>query len=250
MTSEMGSIDAAIVECRQKVVEHRKTSWVEAGVGAAIFGLAVWGSSSVIASYAGAKATKERAATQKIEMLQGMAKVFEERRKELAKNPHPAPVVTSASSVPTEEEQLIRQQAEAEVLMRAARSELADVQSEQPVPALAYVTQSLVLLSLAGIVVGLYRYHLKEISRLEKFELGLMRIRIAGNNFDNEGFRTEVRAALASGAFDSPPSGALRDGKIESPVPGHPSSDLGAAFLNKLLEAVEFVAKPKKASSD
>jgi len=74
-----------------------------------------------------------------------------------------------------------------------------------------------------------------------------MRIRIAANNASNTGFEGEVRTALTKGAFDSPIEESLlaRRWKVESPLPGHPSSDLASSILNRLLEEVEVVLQPK-----
>jgi hypothetical protein len=98
-----------------------------------------------------------------------------------------------------------------------------------------------------GVFTGLYRFHLREVTKNEQYKLGLLRIRVAANSASLPGFDGEVRTALTSGAFDLPrePATFLARGRIESPVPGHPSSDIATLLLNRLLEEVEVVLQPK-----
>jgi hypothetical protein len=97
-----------------------------------------------------------------------------------------------------------------------------------------------------GIVTSFYRYHLKEVSKYEHFLLGFHRIRIAGDH-TKTGYEDEVKIALTKDAFTMEHKSILgKDKKVESPIPGHPTSDLSAAILSKLLEAVEITPKPKK----
>jgi hypothetical protein len=100
---------------------------------------------------------------------------------------------------------------------------------------------------LFGILTGLYRVHIREITKNEQYRLGFMRIRIAANNASTTGFDGEVRTTLTKGAFDSPIEESLlaRRWKVESPLPGHPSSDLASSILNRLLEEVEVILQPK-----
>ena len=98
-----------------------------------------------------------------------------------------------------------------------------------------------------GIITALYRFHLLEISRNEQMKLGYWRIRIAARN-PEKGFQTEVRQALTKDAFSFDKTGKPdKDEKLESPVPGHPFSELTTAVLNKILEKIdiEVVKKPK-----
>lgn len=98
-----------------------------------------------------------------------------------------------------------------------------------------------------SILIALYRVHLKEISKAEQNLIAFYRIRIAANNIKKEGFGSEVRAALTEGAFyqNSESNSSLFGSgkKVESPIPGHPTSDLLTSVLNKILENVEI--KPK-----
>ena len=101
-----------------------------------------------------------------------------------------------------------------------------------------------IILSVSGVVsiffLSLYRRSLVIIERYEHQILGLSRVRIAANNYDNDGFKSEVRLALTEGAFDSP---IAKKGRVESPLPGHPGSDLTAEMVNRLLDIVESNAK-------
>lgn len=88
-----------------------------------------------------------------------------------------------------------------------------------------------------GVLISLYRFHLKEISKYEHFNIGFHRIRIAATNSKAE-FDTEVRIALTDQAFVlEVKSGVFtKDKKIESPIAGYPSSDAMTFLFNKLLE--------------
>lgn len=105
-----------------------------------------------------------------------------------------------------------------------------------------YVLSALFAL-IFGVLMAIYRFHLTEISRSEQYKLGLHRIRIAANNHNHAGFNTEVRAALTLGAFEFSTG---KEKKVESPLPGHPASDLATALTNKLLDAIEIKVTPKK----
>jgi len=97
-----------------------------------------------------------------------------------------------------------------------------------------------------GVMIAIYRFHLVEITKNEQYKLGFWRIRIAANN-TTEGFQTEVRRALTENAFsfEKSRSGFKRSKDLESPLPGHPASDLVTAVLNKLLDEVEFSPSKK-----
>ncbi len=109
-----------------------------------------------------------------------------------------------------------------------------------------YILYGILILTV-GIFSSLYRYHQKEISRFESFSFGLHRIRIAANN-GNTGFEDEVRTSLVQDAFHYETKTSILDSnkkKVESPVPGYPSSDIATAILNKFLDSIEIVTKPK-----
>lgn len=104
-----------------------------------------------------------------------------------------------------------------------------------------------------GVLTSFYRYFLKEISKYEHFLFGMHRIRIAANNYQG-GFADEVRTALTNNAFsngsDKTENIFSRKSKIESPIPGHPSSDAATFLLNKILQSIEVNIKPKPPGSD
>lgn len=111
------------------------------------------------------------------------------------------------------------------------------------------VTGILVLISiLIGVLVSLYRFHLLEIARTEHYKIGFLRVRVAANN-TSPGFSTEVRVALTDGAFQYESSRPAKGGRIDSPLPGHPTSDLSTAVLNKFLDSVEVALKPKSSTA-
>jgi hypothetical protein len=104
-----------------------------------------------------------------------------------------------------------------------------------------------------GVLMAIYRFHLTEIAKGEHFQLGFLRIRIAANNIA-EGFLSEVRRSLTESAFDyAKPSIAIgKTRKLESPLPGHPTSDIATFILNKVFEQVEVraIAKSKVKDSE
>ena len=72
-----------------------------------------------------------------------------------------------------------------------------------------------------------------------------MRIRVAGNNNNLTGYKTEVREALTKNAFEYQAQ-TSKKGKMESPVPGHPAGEITTAVLNKVLDGIEVVTKKDK----
>jgi hypothetical protein len=98
-----------------------------------------------------------------------------------------------------------------------------------------------------GVFTSFYRFHLKEISKYEHFLFGLHRIRIAGNN-SQKGFDDEVRTSLTKDAFANEARTGVfsKDRRVESPIPGHPTSDFASMLFNKVLESIDFTAKKKE----
>jgi len=90
-----------------------------------------------------------------------------------------------------------------------------------------------------SVLTSFYRFHLKEISKYEQLSLGYHRIRIAARNSKDK-FETEVRTALTENAFSYEPKTSIfsKEKKVESPIPGHPSSDAFTYLLNKVLEKI------------
>ncbi|HXP50240.1 MAG TPA: hypothetical protein VN922_09815 [Bacteroidia bacterium] len=99
-----------------------------------------------------------------------------------------------------------------------------------------------------SILTALYRFHLKEISRAQQNLIAFMRIRIAASSY-KDGFATEVRKSLTENAFhsDITQTNSAKNKPIESPVPGHPASELSTLVVNKLLEIL--IQKEKKEQS-
>lgn len=97
-----------------------------------------------------------------------------------------------------------------------------------------------------SVLMAIYRLHLNELNRLQQQIVGFSRIRVAGAN-SSPGYQSEVREALTSGAFDF--GANSKKGKLDSLVPGHPTSDLTAAAINKILEHVEVVPKKGKSTN-
>ncbi|MCX7176487.1 MAG: hypothetical protein NT159_21700 [Proteobacteria bacterium] len=109
------------------------------------------------------------------------------------------------------------------------------------------VSGILILVSiLLGVLVSLYRFHLLEIARTEHYKIGFLRIRVAANN-TSKGFGTEVRRALTDGAFIYESSKPARPGRVDSPMPGHPTSDISTTLINRVLDGIDISLKPKAA---
>jgi hypothetical protein len=96
-----------------------------------------------------------------------------------------------------------------------------------------------------SVTISLYRYCLKQISKIEHFYFGLLRIRIAGSN-SKTGYDDYVKESLTKEAFSFEGQTGIvsRSKQIESPIQGHPISDITTSIINKLLEGYEL--KPKK----
>lgn len=107
------------------------------------------------------------------------------------------------------------------------------------------------LVVILGIIASTYRIHLREISKNEQYKLAFLRIRIAANNATTPGFDGEVRTALTRNPFDVYPEDLSfsRRRKMESPIPGHPTTELATSILNRILDEVEIVFQPKKKGS-
>jgi hypothetical protein len=99
-----------------------------------------------------------------------------------------------------------------------------------------------------GVLTSFYRFHVKEAAKYEHFVIGFHRISIAGT-YSTTKFDDEVKASLARDAFLADQK-MSKQSKVESPIPGHPTSDIGTALANKLLEGFDVLAKPKGQSSN
>ena len=109
-----------------------------------------------------------------------------------------------------------------------------------------YILYALLIL-VFGVFTSFYRFHLKEIAKYEHFHVGLMRIKIAAHNSEKK-YETEVRQALTNDAFSYDTKATLinKEKRVESPVSGHLSSDIGTAIINKVLDSIEVITKKKE----
>ncbi|AUP77447.1 hypothetical protein [Flavivirga eckloniae] len=97
-----------------------------------------------------------------------------------------------------------------------------------------------------GVLMSIYRFHLKETAKYEHLHIGFLRIRVAGNNTET-GYQTEVRKSLTENAFlfDTNNTFLGTNKKVKNPLPGHPTSDISTLIINKLLDNIEFQKKDK-----
>lgn len=102
-----------------------------------------------------------------------------------------------------------------------------------------------------GILIALYRYHLNEISKTEHYKIGFMRIRIAAESKRKGYQQTEVLESLTHMALTAPDRKSFAGKQsVESPLPGHPLSDVGTTLLNRILDSVEIKISEKKGNTD
>jgi hypothetical protein len=93
-----------------------------------------------------------------------------------------------------------------------------------------------------GVLMAIYRFHLTEIAKAEHNKIGFLRVRIAAHN-SSPGYQTEVRQALVDGAFSAGSGLGQKTKVVESPIPGHPTSDVAAAVLDQVLRRFDLVEK-------
>jgi hypothetical protein len=97
-----------------------------------------------------------------------------------------------------------------------------------------------------GVLTSLYRFHLKEISRQEHYLIGFQRIRIAGQNSTTK-YDNEVNKSLTKDAFYFESGTKTKNQKyIQSPLQGHPSSDIATDILNKIIDKFDLIPKTEK----
>lgn len=253
--SSEGTIDKAMAACQGNIDRHTSASFRELVVALVLLVLLVAGA-SVIALRQGADNDSKYMA------LYGLLKdsngyldkkdfYLRDARSQLLASQKAAPSASAASGSKSQEQQRFEfASSEAEQARANVEKAKKDFDSYKPVPQFSepmlYGVGALFVVVL-GIFTGLYRLHMREIVKNEQHRLGFMRIRIAAVNAGRAGFDTEVRTALTKGAFDAPheESGVLPRRKVESPLPGHPTSDLASSILNRLFEEVDVVLKPK-----
>lgn len=85
-----------------------------------------------------------------------------------------------------------------------------------------------------GVLMALHRYHLTEISKYEHYKLAFARLNIARSYSDNS--IDHIVSSLTMDAFNFK-GGASNN--VQSPLPGHPTSDLSALLVSKLLDSAK-----------
>jgi len=93
-----------------------------------------------------------------------------------------------------------------------------------------------------GVLMAIYRFHLNEVAKAEHNKVGFLRIRIAAHNL-SQGYQTEVRQSLTEQAFTVGLSAVQKPKVVESPLPGHPTADVTAEVLDKILQRFDLVEK-------
>lgn len=109
-----------------------------------------------------------------------------------------------------------------------------------------------VFILLFGVFNSYYRFHKREIAKYEHYLLAFHRIRIAATNATTK-YDGEVLIALTQDAFKWETTGSLfnsKKNKVESPIPGHPSSDISAVLLSKVIDAIDITLKKGKNQDD
>ena len=97
-----------------------------------------------------------------------------------------------------------------------------------------------IFIILFSVLTSFYRFFLKEITKQEHYLIGFHRIRIAGNNSTTK-YDDEVKIALTNNAFNYGNSTSnSKEKNFESPIPGHPTSDITTTLLNKIMDKLEF----------
>ena len=89
---------------------------------------------------------------------------------------------------------------------------------------------------------SVYRFQLNEVAKAEHNKIGFLRIRIAAHNA-SAGYQTEVRQSLTEQAFLAGANTGSKAKLVESALPGHPTADITAAVLDKVLQRFDLVEK-------
>jgi len=106
---------------------------------------------------------------------------------------------------------------------------------------LEYILYGVFVLTFS-VLASLYRLQLKEISRQEHYLIGFQRIRIAAMNSKYDQI---IKVALTQNAFEFDLEKGKKD-RIQSPVKGHPGSDITTEVLNKILDKLDIKSKETK----
>jgi|GEM_PF-6643576 len=84
-----------------------------------------------------------------------------------------------------------------------------------------------------GVFMALHRFHLTEVSKYEHYKLAFARLNIA-QSF-NERATDNIISSLTLDAFNFNSTKGQAAG-VQSPLPGHPTSDLSALLVTKLMD--------------
>lgn len=252
-----GSVDAAIEACSQNIGRNIRSSMSEAVVAIVLLGL-VGSFVLAIAKKQGEENDQKRQvlraeltdATTNLERLAGEGLSLDhELRRAVDASKDAKPDSQEALEVKFFQSRVERSTEQRKVANEERIKAVENINKHKSPPlltdAILYGAAALFVV-LIGLLAGLYRQHVREVTRNEQMRIGFHRIRIAANNASLPGFGTEVRVSLTQGAFDSTrEDAATRGKKIESPLPGHPGSDISSAVLNRFLEQVDIILKPK-----
>jgi len=241
------SIDGAIVDCVRQISDHRKIASIEAVAAFLFMALLLFIARPVITGL-------EESKILSLTKIRGDILAVEQKARELAIEQKQDEISLGKSADGDKAERIEGHKAKFELQALALAKErqqltasLAEAQNQPGVGAYVYTGLGAAMLVIISLAVGLYRFHLKEVSRLEGDKLGFLRIRIAANNYDRPGFQSEVRSALTSGAFRLDTVKTPANSNLESPLPGHPSSDLATSLLNRVLDKFDISVKPRAA---
>lgn len=102
-----------------------------------------------------------------------------------------------------------------------------------------------IFIAIFGVTTSFYRFHLKEVSKYEHSQLGYYRIRLAIDQ-SKTGFDDDIKFQIINNAFDI--GSKVSKDKVESPLPGNPSSDIFAMLVNKLTELIDEIRKTRKSN--
>lgn len=101
---------------------------------------------------------------------------------------------------------------------------------------------------LISVFTALYRFHQKEIVKNEYLQTGAFRIQAAIAMKKDNPDADKIAESLVNEAFLVERERIFQKKKkeVESPLPGYPSADILTAIINKLIESIDVIVKPKE----
>ncbi|ARO88286.1 hypothetical protein EBAPG3_011135 [Nitrosospira lacus] len=243
-------IDQAIEDCRMNIVRHSNAPVMEVIVGLLLAGLIIAGLLQVSKLELESRSQNYFTIRSEVEAVRYERNKLSEEMARLQKIVADHQVMSSSqkSDFADLNKQLAKVNNEISQKQNALTEGIKSY-SERPLLSdhMLYGGGAIVVLIIA-LLGGTYRLHLREIAKNEQYKLAFHRIRIAANNAQSPGFDSEVRAALTQDAFDVhiEERTIFQRKKIESPLPGLPSSDLATSIVNRLLDEVHIVFQPKE----